>query len=231
MEDDSIPDSWAFETCSVDNWSVGGIRISLRSPFEGWKNMGVQIWFQLSFQSLRFVRLFSANDHEIWKGRVMLKNLPCFTKGVCGAWTASGVPANLCQWQLAKPVLRQQKMFVFTCLVGGSAKFYVFKPKNANASLHANELAMKCQEWQSTYETMAPKNGSTWWDARPTERLVARRTEVIKGICACKSLGKNWDRCVGWGVLGTTQAVSYQKNVGWRFRGAGHCCCCCCRRC
>ena len=107
--------------------------------------------------------------------------------------------------------------------------------KNANASLHANDmkwhLTMKCQEWQSTYETLAAKNGSTWWDARPTERLVARRTEVIKGICACKSLGKNWDRCVGWGVLGTTQAVSYQKNVGWRFRGAGHCCCCCCRWC
>lgn len=108
LEDDSIPDSWAFETCSVDNWSVGGIRISLRSHFEGWKNMVVQIWFQLSFQFLRFARLFSANDHEIWKGRVMLKNLPCFTKGVCGAWTASGVPANLRQWQLAKPVLRQQ---------------------------------------------------------------------------------------------------------------------------
>jgi len=41
-------------------------------------------------------------------------------------------------------------------------------------------------EWQSTYETLAPQNGSTWWDARPTERLVARRTEMIKGICACK---------------------------------------------
>ena len=88
LEDDSIPDSWAFETCSVDNWSVGGIRISLRSPFEGWKNMGVQICFQLSFQSLRFARLFSANDHEIWKGRVMLKNLPCLRR----AFVAHGPP-------------------------------------------------------------------------------------------------------------------------------------------
>lgn len=155
--------------------------------------MGVQIWFPLSFQSLHFVRLFSANDHEIWKGLVMLKNLPCFTKSVCGAWTASGVPPNLRQWQLAKPVLRQQEMFVFTCLVGGSVKFYVFKPKTQTP--HSTPMnwhfTMKCQEWQSTYETLAPKNGSTWWDARPTERLVARRTEVIKGICACKSLGKN----------------------------------------
>lgn len=41
-------------------------------------------------------------------------------------------------------------------------------------------------DWQSNFEEWHPQSRPAWWDAMPTRPTFARRTERIRGHCACK---------------------------------------------